>query len=157
MSLPDSPSSQEPNQEEKAAYLEAAFSSFSGPIPPPATFMEYKAVQPDFPDRIMRMAEREQEHTHAQEKRQLDLVEMQLRGQDAAGRRGTYVGGTVVLTIFFIAAWLINQGHDVAGGAAGVVDLVALATVFVNQPQRQLAKGDDTKAIGSGDKPTTTA
>ncbi len=38
------------------------FESFSGPLPHPKIFAQYKAVMPDAPKRIFRMAEKQQEH-----------------------------------------------------------------------------------------------
>ena len=48
---------------EKKAVLEIV-QSFSGPIPPPAWIAEYGKIDSSFPERIMKMAEKEQANRH---------------------------------------------------------------------------------------------
>lgn len=43
-----------------------------GPLPAPQVMAGYQRVNPAFPERIMRMAEREMEHRHARELRIID-------------------------------------------------------------------------------------
>ena len=49
-----------PEEQQQEFLIRIAASFFSGPIPPPEAFEKYKKIQPDFPERIMGMAEKEQ-------------------------------------------------------------------------------------------------
>lgn len=64
---------------------------YSGPIPPPEAIEKYEKAQPGAADRILRMAERQQEHRMAMEK---DVV----GGQVKQSKRGQIFG----FIIFFV-------------------------------------------------------
>lgn len=70
------------------------------------------------------MTEREQEHAHKMDRRLL-------RNEYLADHAGRFAGLVVALAFLFVAAWLIDRGHDWPGLALGVVDLAALVSVFV--------------------------
>ena len=96
----------------------------TGPLPSPEVLEKYKAVQPDLPERIVAMAERQSTHRQAMEKK---LVE----GQVAAQTRGQVFGlamGLGVLGLATFSAWL--KMPELAGAIVGL-DLAGLVGVFV--------------------------
>ncbi|WP_298797037.1 DUF2335 domain-containing protein [uncultured Pseudonocardia sp.] len=98
-------------------------------FPTPADLMAYEQCMPGATARLVRMAEKEQEHRH-----QMNLESAKLR------QRGQRFGLTIALAFLAVAGVLIFTGHDTAGTIIGSVDLVALVAVFVTG--RFLASGD---------------
>lgn len=78
--------------------------SFRAPLPPPAMLEDYNHVLPGLAERIVRMAESDQQHAHWLDQRYLRL---RFTGQIAAFviAMGGLVAGT----------YLIATGHDVTG------------------------------------------
>lgn len=98
--------------------------SFSGPLPPPAALKAYGDISPDYPERIMAMAEKEASHRQ----------EMEVRVQAASEQRtaaGLWAGAAIAVLGLVVSAWLISKGHDAAGAILGSFDLAGLVAVFV--------------------------
>jgi hypothetical protein len=51
---------------------------FSGPLPPPEFLFGYKEVQDDFPERVIRYAEKDQDHRIDIERRTMGMAEKEL-------------------------------------------------------------------------------
>ena len=99
-------------------------SIYSSPIPPPQLLAHYNEIIPDGANRIMKMAEEQSEHRQSMERFYLkhDTIRAYL-GQASAlliGLTGLGIGG-----------FLINSGHDVAGGLLAGSTLVSLVTAFL--------------------------
>ena len=92
-----------------------------GPLPDPDTLAQYERMMPGAAERIFRIAEREQEHRHAQEKTSLegeiahqekmsDLEAFRIKSlfssNDIGGRYGLYLA----LFALSLAAWSIYFG-----------------------------------------------
>jgi uncharacterized membrane protein len=114
---------------------------FSGPLPPPRILAGYNDAIPGGAERILRMAEREQEHRHAtqtaliqaeteQDKRLTDAtIEVERRGLD----RATWIvfgflGGSILLGL---------TGHEIASAALGGTTVVGLAAIFITRTVRR--------------------
>lgn len=97
---------------------------FSGPLPPPEILSGYEQIEQGLASRIVSMAEREQSHTHAMDRRLLRNEYL----SDHAGRIAA-----VVVAVLFLAGsvWLIDRGHAWPGLALGTIDLAALVSVFI--------------------------
>ncbi len=93
-------------------------SSFSGPVPPPAVLREYNEILPgaEFADRIVRMAEKEQDHRHRQEDR---VVSIFSRGQVFALILG--------LAAIAFASYMAHLGHDGKALSAMLATILILA------------------------------
>lgn len=114
--------------------------SIRGPLPRPDTLKEFENVLPGSAERILRMAEKEQDHRHRMLKR---LIVAETR---------TAVWGLVfalIVALAFLAAavWLVSIDHTIEGTLLGTADVVALATVFIIGRQSQgdalLIESDD--------------
>lgn len=91
----------------------------SGPLPDPLSFRAYAEVLPDAPERIMRMAEKEQEHRHELERKIAETDRIgYLRGQLISG-------GLAALTIW-VTHDLIQTGHSIQGYILGGGALAAI-------------------------------
>jgi len=88
----------------------------SGPLPHPKLFSQYGEVQKDAPERILRMAEKEQEHEHLKEMKLLE-------GDEKRANWGLGLGFFIFVIVFIGAIYLISIGFEIAG----YVSLAALA------------------------------
>lgn len=97
---------------------------FSGPLPPPEYLAQYKSILPDAPERIMIMAEKEQQHRHDVDN---TMVEEGLKQRS----RGQILG--FILALMFGAASLILglNGQVTLAGILGTTTVVGLAVIFV--------------------------
>ena len=96
----------------------------SGPLPAPDILRGYDEILPGAGERIIRMAEKEQTHTH-------EAGLLALRETAAGNRRGQILGGIVAVAALGTAAFLGYHGHSVAAGIVGGTTVVGLVTVFV--------------------------
>lgn len=97
---------------------------FSGPLPHPAILAQYNDGVPGGAERVVAMAERNQQHRHAMES-------MVVRGGLSAQRTGQWFGLIVALVGMVGSIWLISQGHTWGGTAIGTVDVVGLVSLFI--------------------------
>ncbi|MEJ2763521.1 DUF2335 domain-containing protein [Photobacterium sp. MCCC 1A19761] len=97
---------------------------YSGPIPPPKMLNEYESVHPGFAERIVSMAEKEQEHRHTVEKESV-------RGAITKDSRGQHYALIVSLVMIVACTFLISIGHEVAGSIFGGASLLGLAYAFL--------------------------
>lgn len=98
----------------------------SGPLPNPETLRKYDEVLPGTAERIIAMAEKEQNHVHSTVKRvQIWTLARKQIGQISGLliAIGGLSGGT----------WLVYKGHDWAGTAIAGVGLSSLVGLFVKE------------------------
>lgn len=96
----------------------------SGPLPDPFSFRAYAEVLPDAPERIMQMAEKEQEHRHEMERKIVDT--------DRIGYfLGQLIAGGLAAFIVWVTYDLIKTGHSIQGLFLGGGGLAAIALGFL--------------------------
>ena len=102
----------------------SASATFSGPLPPPEILIKYNEAVPDGAERIIAMAETQGMHRMTLESRVVsaDIVRANL---------GLAAGFIVAMAFLGVSYFLIDGGHEWAGGALGTVDLVGLVGAFV--------------------------
>lgn len=98
--------------------------SFSGPIPHPDILMGYDKVGKGFADRIIRMAEKEQESRH-------ECNSALVKGPIKATARGQWMGFIIAILFLGAAVYLASIGQSWLAGILGGGTLVSLVTVFV--------------------------
>ena len=131
-----------------SGYLEY---SWSGPLPHAADLAAYNDVQAGLADRIVRMAEREQDHRHS-----MDLQE--LRQPFELARRGQSYGLASLLVLAALAGYLAYLGHPGWAVVVGSIDFLAIVAVFVtgknpsDDKTPKLPEASETS--GSQDQPT---
>jgi uncharacterized membrane protein len=130
----------EPEKVEAAAaavvsVIEASF--HVGPLPPPQQLAHYDHVLPGAAERIVGMAERNQEHRHTQEAL---VVKRGLGFQD----RGQWFAlGGLVLTLGTVIA-MTGLGHATAAASFGGAVTVGVVAVFLGQ--RFIQKHSDSES-----------
>jgi uncharacterized membrane protein len=97
---------------------------WSGPLPPPAALEQFERSAPGAADRILGMAEREEEHRHTQER-------AMLRSDTQARARGQWMAFLVALVIIAGGIWLISKGKQWEGLVAVLTPLATLVGIFI--------------------------
>ena len=77
--------------------------SWSGALPRPEDFAKYAEIVPDAPERILRMAEKEQEH-------RISLESSIVPANERAGRRGQWLGAFISILALSLAVLAVYLG-----------------------------------------------
>lgn len=93
---------------------------FTGPLPPPVVLEGYEAVVPGSAERIMAMAEKEQDHRHSRED---EIVRIFSRGQWLAFVLGVLALGSATL--------LLALGRDIGGFTTLLFAVAAIVGAFL--------------------------
>lgn len=104
----------------------AAFSAtatWTGPLPPADQVEAYERVLPGSFNRLLSMAERQQDH-------RIDLEKTVASGSIARARHGMYLGFALAVIVLAIGAAAIFTGHQTAGLAGIIAPAAVLAAVF---------------------------
>jgi uncharacterized membrane protein len=96
----------------------------SGPLPNPRILAGYEDVQAGFAERIMAMAEREQEHRHQMDRKDLDQ-------SYGLASRGQIFGLVALVIMASLAITLAVLGHPGWAAVVGGIDVVGVVSVFV--------------------------
>lgn len=118
-----------PDKQETASRLMFAMeqsveTAYNGPIPPPDYFKGYKEVMPDAPERILAMAERQQEH-------RIEMERMIINRNLRLSERGQ-IFGLIIVVLFLIAAVVLAlEGHDRLAMIIMGTTLLGVLVVFV--------------------------
>lgn len=119
------PKDKKKKAENLVAVVQSRITSFSGPLPPPECFEQYEQVLPGSAERILAMAEKQQNHRIEQEKFVLSKkIKISGRGQ---------IFGFIAL-ILLIGVSVLFMCNDMKEWA-GVLSTVTLATIvglFIN-------------------------
>jgi len=105
----------------------ASFSAsrqFSGPLPPPEILVRYNDGIPNGAERIMVMAEKQQDH-------RIYLEGFVITRDSKRADLGLVLGFVLALLLSGCGAWLIYLGKDITGFALIFAPLAALAGVFI--------------------------
>lgn len=102
----------------------------SGPLPPAEVLQEYNQLIPNGAERIMRMAEKQQDH-------RMDLENRVVNSQLKESSRGQWMGYTLALAGLGTAILSTIYGHEVAATIIGSIDMVGLVYLFVNGKTQQ--------------------
>jgi uncharacterized membrane protein len=100
-------------------------SSFSGPLPPPQILREFDEVIPGAAERIVKMAEKQQDHRIRLESRVItsDIIR---------SWAGLILGACLGIVIVGCGSYLVHEGHDTAGATIITGTLVSLVTAFMS-------------------------
>ena len=114
---------------------ETKLSAFSGPIPPPEVLQGYETVQQGFAERILKMAEKQQDHRMSCE----DKIVTESTSQSKRGQ----IIGCIIAILFLAGSVLLGlEGHDVLAGVIGGGTLISLVTVFVTNKPNSASQAD---------------
>ncbi len=109
---------------------------FSGPLPHPDMLRQYNDYVPGSADRIIAMAEQQQEHRQALEK---TVVGSNTRNE----RLGQWFAFVIFLVVIVASTFLISIGKGISGMSTLIGATATYATLFVyskREKQKELAK-----------------
>ena len=93
---------------------------WNGPLPPPKVLRGYEEIVPGAGNRIIEMAEKEQDHSH-------DMDKASSRRAD----RGLLAAFIISILIIGGGIYFIYSGYQWAGGSIIGINLTVLAAIFV--------------------------
>ena len=104
---------------------------FSGPLPPPTVLNEYNRVVPNAAERIIAMAEKEQEH-------RIKAEQTLIEGEIKQAKRGQIMGFIIAMLLTATAIYLAIIGLTSLSAIIFSVTLIGVATIFVlnKKPRR---------------------
>jgi uncharacterized membrane protein len=98
----------------------------SGPLPDPDTLIRYEQAQPGLLERVVHMAEKEQEHRHTMEN-------LLVSSKVETDRKGHNLGALLVIFILLICVFVIMNGFPKEGAAIAVTTITGIAAIFVGK------------------------
>lgn len=98
--------------------------AFSGPLPPPQILADYEAVTPGLADRLVAMAERNQDQRHGLENR---VIDSQIR----LASTGQFIAGAIAIVGLLVAGAVGIWGNPLVGFAIAGSDLATMAGLFL--------------------------
>lgn len=110
--------------------IENKITSHSGPLPQPEDLKKYAQIIPNGADRIMMMAEKQQQH-------RMELEKKAVGEQLKQSKRGQVFGLLIGLTAIAGGVVCILTGHEWSGAFLGGSGLTGLVSVFVIGKRRQ--------------------
>lgn len=99
-------------------------------LPSPAELQAYLMLSPDFPQYFIEVSKKEQEHRHAIEKENVEIVKEYNRSQFSLQKLGMWLAFTLLILLFGIGGFMIYIGHEVIGGSTFFVSLVSAIGLF---------------------------
>lgn len=117
----------------------------SGPLPSPRQMREYDATVPGAAERIMQMAEREQQHRHEMQRLDAEFRSTAFNHVKNREIRGQTIGALLAAGVLFLSGYLAWQGHPKAAVTLAASTMVAIAAVFA---ARQWRKSSQPKQEG---------
>ncbi len=96
---------------------------YSGPLPHPSILKQYNEINPDFAERIISMAEKDQVHIIELNKKSLEL-----RGRD--NLFGMIFAFSIVIGAVILGAILLLNDKDLGGYGSLITAVIAAAVVF---------------------------
>ena len=97
---------------------------WSGPLPPPAALEQFERSSPGAANRILKMAEKEEEHRHEQERGML-------KSDTSARSRGQIMAFLLAVLVISGGIWLISDGKGTEGLIAVLAPLGVLVGLFL--------------------------
>ncbi len=109
---------------------------FSGPLPPPEVLAGFENTQNGSADRVITMAEKEQDHRHTIEKTGLE-------GAIAKDRRGQNYALIICLVILLGSMGLIAIDKEISGTLLAGSSLTGLAYIFITGRKEEKDKSEE--------------
>ena len=116
--------------------LIAAEYMHEGPLPAPAEFAGYGEVLPDAPERILAMAEKEQEHRHQMENDQISILKSRQDAENKESMIGLIAGIIFVGVFFLFGCYLIIIGKPVSGWVSVGASVLFVVKAMIDRDKR---------------------
>ncbi|SDX37347.1 DUF2335 domain-containing protein [Flavobacterium degerlachei] len=117
----------------KISMMSVTQNHHSGPLPSSETMVQYNSVIPNGADRIMIMAEKQQEH-------RMIIEKTAIKSQLSQSNKGQIFGFVLCILIIIASTYLGSTGHETIGSILGSTTIIAMASIFVlgklNKPKK---------------------
>lgn len=135
-------------QRELPAVVTQVTKMHSGPLPDPETLAEYNRIHPEAAERIISMAEKEQNHRHRCDEEHQKLQSSAVSKNFWLKLVGQFFGLSSVVFVIYLAIKIVDAGHPGIAATVATGVLAALASVFVfgqKYKNKNSAKEDTTE------------
>jgi len=117
---------------------------FQGPLPRPATLKEYEDILSGSADRIITMAEKQQQH-------RMEMEHAVIHSDIVMERLGLATGFILAVILAIGGIWLVSEGKELTGLIVLVGEIAALVGAFLfGQRRRQRELDERKKALEEG-------
>lgn len=131
------------DKDSKPASITASFTEISsGPLPNPAYLERYDRIIPNGAERIMRMAEKEQENRHDSQREARQLEKDKINKQLKYMSRGQSMAFVLSIVILGLATLFVFTGHESMAYVLFAVSLISLAGLFLGISKKNNKKHD---------------
>jgi uncharacterized membrane protein len=110
--------------------VQATMHAFSGPLPPPAILAQYNDTVPNGAERIVTMAEKQQEHRQ-------EMEHKVVHANSLDQRLGLIFGFIVMMSAVGVGFWCVVHGKDTAGITALIGAVAAPVVAFIYGRKKQ--------------------
>jgi len=99
----------------KVRRIKTSLALYSGPLPPPSMFAAYKEVLDDAPERIMVLAEKEQDHRHTMNFSEGEIRRSLVESDINRANKGLLFGFLLFILFMGVSLTLFLTGNETAG------------------------------------------
>ncbi len=111
--------------------------SFAGPLPHPHDLAQYKEIQSDYPERLMRLHERTTDMIEVQATHRQKIETKAIDGAATRSWVGLILGGAIIILALLCGTYLIAHGDQGWGFAAIIGALATFAGAYVYGVRQQ--------------------
>lgn len=111
--------------------VQVAMATRASPLPSPQDMAAFAAIDPLLPNRIMAMAEEQQQHIQSMQKDDLARITAGEAGEREIKKRSQNYGLLIVILLSSIGAWLTHKDHDWVGGGIFTTTIIGVAGIYV--------------------------
>lgn len=104
---------------------------YQGPVPHPKILKEYEEILPGSAERMLSMAEKEQNHRHQMEIKEINIDQNYQSGETKREQRGQYLAAFIALFSLSLSYFLALNEHAVLAGIIGGTTVVGLVSAFL--------------------------
>ncbi len=116
--------------------LQAKLEKYSGPLPRAEEFAAYEACIPGAADRILAMAEKEQDSRIKISEQLSEATVADAKAERHEIRRAQFLAGFLATLVICIGGGLIYTGHPITGTFLTGGTLVGIVTAFLSQNKK---------------------
>ena len=125
-----------PVSSQRNAQIIATEYRHEGPLPTPADFALYGDVMPDAPERILAMAEKEQEHRHQIDNDQISILKSKQDAENKESMIGLIAGIAFVGIFFLFGCYLIVIGKPVSGWVSVGTSVLFVVKAMIDRDKK---------------------